>query len=426
MNCGIDFGTSNSTLAVAKEGNVELATIEDARGTLPSAVFYPFEGEPVFGRKAMRNFVDGEEGRFMRSLKRILGTSLMPHGTLVNGKNKKFESILGDFIGHMKNQAEAQFCQSIENVVMGRPVHFVDGDTAADLRAQAELERIAQNVGFGNIEFQYEPIAAAFAHERKLTGEKLALVVDIGGGTSDFTIIRLSKDKMDKVERKDDILANSGTRVGGNDFDKDLCLAVFMPPLGYQTTYGEKNMPLPVSPFFDMAEWSKINFLYTPKVRGMIGNLYHQSNDKEKFGRFVKIIKEETGHQLLAAVEDSKIRLTDLPFTEASLDFVEGGLKINVALGAFNMAVDKHVAAISRSVTECLQQAGLAEDSIELIVLTGGTTEVPILKEEIGKRFPQAEVSEENKLSSVGLGLGYDSLRRFGEPFSARTRGRSR
>jgi hypothetical chaperone protein len=416
ISCGIDFGTSNSALAVAKGGSVELAVLEGQSNTLPSAIFYPFEGKPLFGRQAMQAFIDGEEGRFMRSLKRLLGTSLMGQGTIVNGRNKKFEGILADFIGHMKGNAESQFGGTMENVVMGRPVHFVDGDAAADARAQSELERIAKSVGFKAVEFQYEPIAAAFAHERQLTGEKLALVVDIGGGTSDFTVIRLSGNSMDKIDRKDDILANSGVRIGGNDFDKDLCLAVFMPPLGYRTTYGDKQMTLPVSPFFDMSEWSKINFLYTPKVRSQIADLYYQSHDKEKFGRFVKVLKEETGHQLLSVVEDSKISLTDRMDTEAALDFIQDGLKVQVARSAFNMAVDKHVAGISRSVTDCLQQASIGEEKIELVILTGGTTEVPVLRDMVRKRFPQATFSEENKLSSVGLGLGYDSVRRFGGP----------
>ncbi len=415
MNCGLDFGTSNSTLALCRERAVTLVPLEEDGITIPSAVFYSAVApQPCFGKQAMQLFMEGEEGRFMRSLKRILGTSLMNDGTVVNGKLKKFEDVLGDFIGHMKAVAEQHSGVEMINVVMGRPVHFADNDSKTDSRAQDELQNIAQAVGFKHVAFQYEPIAAAFAHERNLPSEKLALVADIGGGTSDFTVIRLAQDVMDKADRTDDILGNSGIRIGGNDFDKDLSLRAFMPDFGYGTDYGEKNLPLPAVPFHDMSEWSKINFLYTPKMHKQMRDILPQSHAPEKFSRYIKLLEEEKGHQLLAAVEDCKIGLTDHLQVTASLDFVEEAFSVTVVRSVFNDAVDKHVRAIIADIDDCLRQAQIAEEAVELIILTGGTTEVPLLKETIAAKFPQAEISEENKLSSVGLGLGYEAIRRFG------------
>jgi hypothetical chaperone protein len=413
LSCGIDFGTSNSALATAKDGKIELASLEGAHKTLPSAVFYPVGAQPLFGRSAMQAFMRGDEGRFMRSLKRMLGTALMGQGTLVNGRKKDFDMILRDFISHIKTKAEAECGTALDNVVMGRPVHFVDHDTAADARAQSELEKIAKSAGFKNVEFQYEPIAAAFAHEQHLTSEKLALVVDIGGGTSDFTVIRLSPNHKNATARASDILASSGVRIGGNDFDKDLALSSFMPALGYKTTHGDKNMILPAHPFHELAQWSKVNFLYTAKTRLELQGLYKHAHDQHKFGRFLKIIEDETGHQFLSMVEDTKIALTDHSDTQCSLSFIETDLKIKIQQKNFNKAVAELVNTISSSVTECLQKAGVSDDTIELIILTGGTTEVPVLKNTIQKRFLNVAISEENKLSSVGLGLGYDSARRF-------------
>jgi hypothetical chaperone protein len=422
MNCGIDFGTSNSALAVAQAtsstvanaSSITLAAVEGTQTTLPSALFYSNSGQAYFGRRAMQAFMEGDEGRFMRSLKRLLGTSLMGQGTPVNGKIKKFDAILADFIRHMKTTAEAQFGRPLQNVVMGRPVHFADNDAATDSRAKAELEKIAKAAGFKQVEFQFEPIAAAFAHERNLTGEHLALVVDIGGGTSDFTVIRLSPQARDKLDRSSDILANSGIRIGGNDLDKDFCLGVFMPHFGYATTYGQKNLTLPVSPFHEMSEWSKINFLYTPKMRAQINSLYQQSHAQATFGRFVKVLQEETGHQLLSLVEHSKIDLTGCGETTVAFDYIESGFGITATRDSFNNTIEKHIVSISGCAGDCLQQSGLGTADIELIILTGGTTEVPLLKTALRRQFPQANFSEENKLSSVGLGLGYDSIRRFG------------
>ena len=412
-SCGVDFGTSNSAVAVAGERGVELVQMEGRSATIPSAVFYPAGAQPLFGRGAMRAFAEGEDGRFMRSLKRILGSSLMEQGTMVNGRRKSFESVLTDYIRGLKSRAEAQADRALEDVVMGRPVHFIDNDPEADVKAQDSLEAVARSVGFKNVEFQFEPIAAAFAHERKLEAEKLALIVDIGGGTSDFTIIRLSRERAVKFDRASDILANSGVRVGGNDFDRDFCLDAFMPHLGYRTIYGDKGLPLPAGMFLEMSEWSKINFLYTQKTRLMVRDLYRESHEPRKFGRFQKILQDETGHRLLASVEEGKLALAGAESHRADLDFIEADWALDLSRRDFDAATANRVAAISRAVTECLTRAGLAEEAVELVILTGGTTEIPALRKAVLDRFPQAEVSEEDKLSSVGLGLGYDGLRRF-------------
>ena len=414
MQCGIDFGTSNSAIAVSTKGGVILAPIEDKHLTLPSALFYPLAKAPVYGREAMRCFTEGDDGRFMRSLKRLLGTSLMNFGTMVNDKPRRFDEIIGGFVSYMKKKGEAAAGRSIENVVMGRPVHFVDHDPDADYAAEEQLTRIARHAGFRHIEFQFEPIAAAFAHEPKLSSEKLALVVDIGGGTSDFTVIRLGPTLAKKLVRKNDILGNAGTRLGGNDLDKDLSLLSFMPPLGYKTTYGVKDLPVPLSWFNEMAEWSKINFLYTPKMKSEVKSVLRESHAVEKLSRYAKVLKTETGHRLLAAVEQAKIDLTEQSATSAALNFIEDDLNINVTRKNFEQAIAARLDKISDTISDCLAAAGVQQNQIELIVLTGGPTETPLIKELIRSKFPEAAVSEENKLSSVALGLGYDSQKRFG------------
>ncbi len=209
MHCGIDFGTSNSAIAISTASGVALAPVEGKHLTLPSAVFYPVGRAPVYGREAMGCFMEGDEGRLMRSLKRLLGTQLMNFGTLVNDKPRRFEEIIGGFVSYMKARGEKAAGRSIDSVVMGRPVHFIDRDPEADDTAENQLAGIARQAGFRHIEFQFEPIAAAFAHETKLTSEKLALVVDIGGGTSDFTVIRLGPERAKKLVRRDDILGNA-------------------------------------------------------------------------------------------------------------------------------------------------------------------------------------------------------------------------
>lgn len=414
ISCGIDFGTSNSSIAVAKEGKPYLIPVENNHLTAPSALFFLRKGNiPYYGRGAVDRFLDRQPGRFMRSLKRVLGTPVMRQGTMVNGDLMRFDEIIVTFLKNLKEKADEATGSEIENVVMGRPVHFVDNDAAADQRAQSELKAIAQQLGFKNIEFQFEPIAAAFAHESNITGEKLALVADLGGGTSDFTIIRLSNQYVNKPDRSSDILANTGVRIGGNDFDKDLSLAALMPEIGYRTTYGSKNLEVPLRHYHDLSEWSKVNFLYTVKIISQIKPILFESHDKTRYKRLLQVLEQETGHTLLAATEETKIALTANESYQAPLEFIEEGLLVPVAQKQFNDAIQSNIDKITVSALDCVREAGITKEDIDLVILTGGSTEIPAIQSEFKRLFPNAELADENKLSSVGLGLAFDSRNKF-------------
>ena len=414
ISCGIDFGTSNSSIATATKSNIQLIPVENDSVTIPSAMFFlRKDNTAYYGRAAMDMFLAKNPGRLMRSLKRVLGTTVMKQGTMVNGELMKFDQIITAFLKNMKQKAETDSGQEIEHVVMGRPVHFVDQDQLADVRAEAELKAIAMQLGFKHIDFQYEPIAAAFAHEANVKGEKLALVVDLGGGTSDFTVIRLSGKNIHKHDRSSDILANTGIRVGGNDFDKELSLAAIMPELGYRSTYGEKNLEVPLRHYYDLSEWSKVNFLYTNKIIFQTKQLLFESHDKIRYNRLIKVLEQETGHSLLAATEGTKIALTTMDEYDAPFDFLEEDLSIPVKRALFNEAIVHKTSKIAESAIDCLQIAGVSAFNIELVIMTGGSTEIPLIQHEFRRLFPNAAWADENKLSSVGLGLAYDSWNKF-------------
>ncbi|MBS4773314.1 MAG: Hsp70 family protein [Proteobacteria bacterium] len=412
---GIDFGTTNSSAALSESGKIPyIVPLEGPEITIPTALFFGDNQKVSFGREAMRRYMLGEQGRCMRSIKRILGTSLMKTGTLVNGRSVKFEDILKCFLRHLKRQMDEAAGQSVENVVLGRPVHFRDNDAEGDVRAEGELRQAARETGFAHIEFQYEPIAAAFAHEAKLKAEKLACVVDIGGGTSDFTIIRLGGGRDGKPDRRDDILASAGVRIGGNDFDKELALKAFMPELGMYTTYGEKSLFVPTSQYFELAEWSSVNNLYTYQNFRIVNEILVQAHEPEKYGRLREIMEKERGHNLLAETENLKIALTSADSRLSRLNFLDGCPEITVKSADFESSIQEEMQKLEQVLKDCLVQAGVAPEKVELVILTGGSTEIPVLQRSVRRIFPQALLSQENKLASVGLGLAFDSRRRFG------------
>lgn len=390
---------------------------ENGHDTIPTALFFAEGGNRVYyGRDAKRMYTDNEiGGRFMRSMKRILGTAAMNGGTIINGHPTTFSNVIETFVRYIKTRIDTAAGASVESVVMGRPVHFRDNDTDGDARAQAELEHIARAVGFKNVSFQYEPIAAAFAHEARLQSEKLAVVVDVGGGTSDFTIIRLSPMRAKSLDRTADVLANTGVRIGGNDFDKNFAIQSFMPLFGMGSEYksGDKLIGVPVAPYFSLATWSAVNEVYNYKTLNMVRGLVISATERERVARLYEIIENRLGHRNLDCVENTKITLSTNATANVCLDFLGDAPSVDVTRKMFEDAIENDIAKIERSVRECVTAAGIKNTDIELIILTGGSTEIPRIISAMLQLFPNAAISSDNRMASVGLGLAYDAMRRY-------------
>lgn len=389
---GIDFGTSNSSTAITNGGVPRLVDVENGRNTIPTALYFPEQSSEVFyGRTAQQKYVDSETGgRFMRSMKRILGTPLMDSSTQINGHMVKFDDIIGAFVSYMKQKIDASANENVESVVMGRPVHFRDNDPAADDKAQQELERIARKAGFKNVCFQYEPIAAAFAHEQKINSEKLACVIDIGGGTSDFTVIRLSPENRNKADRTKDVLANTGVRIGGNDFDKNLSLNAFMPVLGMGTDYKVygKVLSIPNSIYINLSTWNQVNDVYNYKTLNLVKGYQTWALEPEKLARLYQVVQNRLGHINLNYVEKAKIALSKDLSIESILDFLSDKPSIYITREEFNNSISNDVEKIEKFLSECILQAGVKNEDIDLVILTGGSTEVPRVSEIATKFFP--------------------------------------
>lgn len=425
---GLDFGTTNSTLGLAPAagGNAgpRLLAVEGDAPTLPSALFFSFEdGITRFGRAAVFEYVDGAEGRFMRALKSVLGSSLMEETTRVGRERLSFVELIGRFLAHLRGKLEAEAMRSeaaaegriaLDQVVLGRPVRFVDGDDAADRAAQDQLEAAARGVGFSDIAFQFEPVAAALYYESRISTEELALVVDIGGGTSDFSVVRLSPERARAKDRLADILSFTGVHVGGTDFDRVLSIAEVMPHFGLGSSTADGKRRLPVWYFNDMATWHRINTLYTPAIARDIRSLEREAAEPEKLARFAHLLEHRSGHRLAGAVETAKIALTDE--AEAGVILSEPGLKLDARTTreAFEAATQDLVTRIGGAIDAALSEAGVTAEAIETVILTGGGAQVPAVRAATVARFAGAKIAQSDAFGSVGLGLGIDAARKFG------------
>lgn len=408
FSCGIDFGTTNSTIGVLLNNQPKMVQLETNSISMPTALFFEDKKKvPLYGKSAIEYYTNGADGRLIRSIKRILGSELMDKFTVINGKGVRFDELIGLFLYHLKEKAESQLDLDIDTAVIGRPVHFQDNDTQSDSKAEDKLKTIAQKIGFKHVSFQYEPIAAAFSHEQFLTSEKLALVVDIGGGTSDFTIIRIGPDLSRKVNRSDDILATTGVRIGGNDLDKALNFNFFMPSFGRGTTYGEKSLVCPNYLFSDLSEWSLINFCYTPQNIQRVENILLTAHEPIKVQRLLDLLEFQEAHRLLKLAEDAKIDLTKTHLTRQRFDNFNMVVRFEIDQNSFETAICHDVDKIEKCMQKCLTDAQITADKIDLLILTGGSCEVPYIQKTFRRLFPSAQFSDREKMLSVGYGLTY-------------------
>jgi hypothetical chaperone protein len=422
--CAIDFGTSNSAIALpladAQGGGVRLVTLEGTQRTMPTAVFYAVEGlaahdEPQrhYGRAAVAAYVEGTEGRLMRSMKSILGSSLATQATEVGaGRSVRYLDMVGAYLRHLRSMAEAEAGHGLHRVVLGRPVFFVDGEPERDAAAQAALAEAAHAVGFQEVSFQYEPIAAALDYESGISEEQVVLVADIGGGTSDFSLVRVGPLRRQHLDRQRDILGNHGVHTAGTDFDRHIALARIPPACGYKAL-GPTGREVPSRVYFDLATWHLINTVYAPGRVAELARMKSFYADVRLHGRLMELVNERLGHALIGQAEAAKIAVADGGHTAIDLDALEAGLQATLDEGQAMAALDADIERIASAVDETLAQAGLARGQVDALYFTGGSTGLKPLAARIAARFPQARAMRGDRFASVAQGLGIHARRLY-------------
>ena len=402
---GIDFGTSNSAAALmGADGSLQVIPLEGARSEMPTALFFSMETHStLYGSAAMQAYLSGVEGRLLRSLKSLLGSGLMDEYTAVGDRSIRFFDIVVLFFKELKRRCEAHVGQPLTHAVLGRPVHFVDENPERDALAQETLGRAALEAGFTHISYQLEPIAAALDYEQRIEQETTALVVDIGGGTSDFTVIRLNPARSHLSDRSADILATTGVHIGGTDFDRLLDLSTVMPLLGYRHI-GTGGRPVPNGVFFDLSTWHLIHQSYTRKAMHFAKELWTDYTDPTLHARLMHALEEQHGHRMLSQVEAAKIACS-ISGESAAVDLAFLNPELAPSIDAIGMeqALHQSLAQVVECAQDCVAAAGLT--AVDVVYLTGGSSALRPLIETLRQAMPQAKLVEGNRFGGVAAGL---------------------
>lgn len=418
--CAIDFGTSNSAIANVQAEGTRLVELEAGFTTMPTAVFYAVEGlsgfqepERLYGRAAIAAYVDGTEGRLMRSMKSILGSSLAQQSTDVGGGNTvRYQDVIAAYLRHLRDRATQPGAPAPDQVVLGRPVFFVDDDTQRDAAAQSALEAAARQVGFAHVHFQYEPIAAALDFELGVNQEQLVLVADIGGGTSDFSLVRVGPERRQRLDRRDDILANHGVHIAGTDFDRQIELAHLLPTCGYRGL-GPSGREVPSRVYFDLATWHLINTVYAP---GRVAELRAMKSfyaDLKHHARLMTVLEHRLGHALTARAEEAKIAVADATRTRVALEWIEAGLSVEIDDMALLQSITADLDRIADAALATAAMGGVSPAQVDAVYFTGGSTGLDALAQRIAAQFPSARQVYGDRFSSVVQGLAEHATKVF-------------
>jgi hypothetical chaperone protein len=415
---GIDFGTTNSSIARRTREGIELVRFSNGSPSFRSILFLERAKNGILsstGPEAIARYLeahrDGDRpGRLIQSLKSYL-TSRSLTGTEVFGRPYTLEELISRILTDLRLAAEAQFGQPVRQATVGRPVRFVGAETAEDDAFAVERLRAAfLRAGFERVEFEFEPLAAARAYQAEVgftSNKQTILIGDFGGGTSDFSLLQFSGG-----ERR--VLGNAGLPFAGDAFDARIVRRLISPALGSESrARGPKALPLlPAWIYANLERWHYLSFLRTRAVVELITSARKRALEPEKLDALLALIEEDLGYQLHQAVQRTKVALshqTSAQFTFAgteagSFTFLEPPLRATVTRPEFEGWIAPELAQIAATIDSLCESAGLGHAQVDRVFLTGGTSFVPAVRRIFEERFP-GRVEAGNEFTSVASGL---------------------
>ncbi|HEX4309902.1 MAG TPA: Hsp70 family protein [Acidobacteriaceae bacterium] len=418
---GIDFGTTNGSVAlVTGNSRVELASFNFAGAeTLSSrSVLYFEQAASAGGMKrthswsgpaAIERYLDADDkGRLVQSLKSHLSSRTLT-GTEVFGRRHRLEELVSRMLSDLRKHAEKQFGRPIRRAVVGRPVRFVGAETTDDDDFAVERLREAfQIAGFEEVDFELEPVAAAYAYEFTLDHEELIVIGDFGGGTSDFSLLRVGPGARLGGDRERDMLGYSGIGLAGDAFDARIVRKLVSPALGSHSEARSLDKILPAVPawiYANLERWHYLSFLRTNNVREILRSARLRALEPEKIEALIAVIEQDLGYQLHQAVQRLKFALSQ--HEAAEFRFQDGGLDLRVELTRreFEAWIAEDLRAIEEGVDALLRNSGVDPKDVDRVFLTGGTSLVPAVRRIFSRRFGKEKIRGGHEFTSVAYGL---------------------
>ncbi len=410
VSVGIDFGTTNSVVALAKaSGEVTVLQWPSRWGnaeTYRTALLFWMENgklHHVSGPAALdAKITDENEHRFIQSIKTHLASPLFTE-TRLFGKKLSIEDLIALFLTDLTQQQRAQICAPDMPIAAGRPVIFA-GERPVEALAEQRLHAAYRQAGMAQVSLAFEPLGAAYYYARNLQKDETVLVADFGGGTSDFSIIRFTKTAGALQARA---LAHSGVGVAGDTFDFRLIDNLVTPKLGKGSLYKshDKRLPLPSHYHAAFAQWHQLSWLKTPKTLAELRRLVRDSEAPEQLEDLITMIETDAGFDLYQAISAVKIQLSSQD--SARLIFQRDSLEIaaDVTRIQFEAWIAEDIAKISSAMQQAIEAAGLLSADIDAVFLTGGTSFVPCLRDIFTREFGPAKVHIGDAFQSVAAGL---------------------
>jgi len=409
---GIDFGTTNSALAIYDEESKEIHNTI----IIPSLIYFYHQfnaiGAPnyVVGEEAITAYLkDDMKGRFIKSVKQILSRSSFSE-TRIHNKKYNASDLVAIILKELKDRADQLIGQDCRKAIIGRPVFFDDENVQKDTLAQTRLNKAAEIAGFVDIRFQFEPIGAAFAYEKSLVKKENVLVADLGGGTTDFTYLVLDPEKVGSKDRKNDMMANGGIYVGGDSFDSAFMWEKGTPYFGKNTQYEAtpgKVLIVPKSLFANICSWEQMNFFNGLRIKKDIEDYYYFSGEDPQFKNLITLIENNLGYSVFQSIEKTKIMLTNADNAIFSYHNMDINIEEKIPLPDYEQIIAKDVNRISNYLDEFMLQNNIDPQNIDSLFLTGGTSMVRSIQNLFKNKFPHVNLNSGDNFKSVAKGLAY-------------------
>ena len=422
MLIGLDFGTTNSAIAVADAGKeATLASFGDGSNTtnsFRSILYFPprdrsstVKAETKAGPEAISSYLDADsKGRLILSIKSYLASQLFT-STQINGRYYTLEDLIAIILRRLRTTVIEQFGVAATSVVIGRPVRFAGAENEADeTLALNRLRSAADLAGFSDVTFELEPVAAAYQYETQLDHDELVLIGDFGGGTSDFTLAQLGPGR--KQTGRNPVVGTAGVAIAGDTFDSRIMMNLVAPKLGLGSHYVSlgKELPVPVWLYSQLSSWHRTFLLKDPKTMAVLREVKSQASEPDKVAALIQIISENLGYALYRAVENTKVELTDNENAEFVFAYSSVNIEDTLERWRFESWIQADIQNIATCVKSLFSQHNVNYGDVGSVFLTGGSSFVPYVRRFFARTFGSDKLKGGEELTTVAKGLALRAL----------------